>query len=69
MAKAKRFKERGISMDRCGHAILWTDALIVYVCNHSYSFRDIQIDEGNFVIWNFSLVFFLIVLKIVLDKN
>lgn len=41
----------------------------LYVCNHSYSFMDIQIDEGDFIIWNLSLVFFNSKLKIILDEN
>lgn len=30
---------------------------------------DIQIDEGDFIIWNLSLVFFNSKLKIILDEN
>lgn len=30
---------------------------------------DIQIDEGDFIIWNLSLVFFNSELKIILDEN
>ena len=40
------------------------------VCMQSFTFIyiDMQIDEGDFIIWNFSLGFFN-KLKIVLDKN
>lgn len=30
---------------------------------------DIQIDEGDFIIWNLSLVFFNSKLEIILDEN
>lgn len=41
---------------------------IIHIHLYTFIYIDMQIDEGDFIIWNFSLGFFN-KLKIVLDKN
>lgn len=41
---------------------------IIHIHLYTFIYIDMQIDEGDFIIWNLSLGFFN-KLKIVLDKN